>query len=306
MVAQVQEIGIAVVAQTGQLVPADGLLYALRDVTATVDSLPLIASSIMSKKLAAGAQAIVLDVKTGSGAFMAKPADAFALARAMVDIGLDAGRDVEAIVTSMDQPLGSTVGNALEVEEAVDTLRGGGPADLRELCLVLGTRLLRLARGDVDAAAARAELDRVLDSGAALEKFQQFVVAQGGDGRVAESPRSVLPQPTLTRDVIAPMNGYIAAMDALTVGEAARASGAGRQRKGEPIDPAAGIRLLSKVGSEVTAGMPWACVYSSDGSRLDAGQRLMESALTISENAPDAIPLIYGSVDRDTLTARST
>ncbi|MDB5076040.1 MAG: pyrimidine-nucleoside phosphorylase, partial [Chloroflexi bacterium] len=215
MVRQVQRTGLAVVAQTGKLVPADGLLYALRDVTATVDSLPLIASSIMSKKLAAGAQAIVLDVKTGSGAFMSAPDDAFALARAMVEIGAAAGRAVEAVVTSMDQPLGLTVGNALEVEEAVETLRGKGPADLRELCLVIGSRLLLLARNSSDMNGARDDLVGLLDSGAALEKFRQFVVAQGGDGRVADSPRSVLPQSSLSSDVTVPTSGYIESNDAL-------------------------------------------------------------------------------------------
>jgi thymidine phosphorylase len=198
----------------------------------------------------------------------------------------------------MDQPLGLTVGNALEVEEAVATLRGEGPADLRELCLIIGSRLLLLAHNSSDMRGAREELVRLLDSGAALEKFRQFVIAQGGDGRVADSPRTVLPQSSFSSDVIIPTSGYIASIDALTVGEAARSLGAGRQRKGDPIDAAAGIRLLYKVGARVTAGMPWARVYSNDQAKLDAGRQLMESALVSSATEPKQIPLIYGAVDR--------
>jgi pyrimidine-nucleoside phosphorylase len=292
------------VAQTGKLVPADGLLYALRDVTATVDSLPLISSSIMSKKLAAGAQTIVLDVKTGSGAFMSSPGDAFALARSMVEIGRAAGRAVEAVVTSMDQPLGLAIGNALEVEEAVESLRGGGPADLRELCLVLGTRLLLLARKSSDIRGAREELIQLLDNGAALEKFRQFVLAQGGDGSVADTPRRSLPQAALSSDVLVPESGFISGIDALTVGEAARSLGAGRQRKGDPIDAAAGVCLLHKVGASVTAGTPWATVYASDRDKLNMGRRLMQSALVTSSVEPKQIPLIYGTVDRQGNEAR--
>ncbi|MGH2411422.1 MAG: thymidine phosphorylase, partial [Chloroflexota bacterium] len=224
MVAQVRRIGLAVVAQTGRLVPADGLLYALRDVTATVDSLPLIASSIMSKKLAAGAQVIMLDVKTGSGAFMTRPDDAFALARAMVAIGTAAGRSVQALVTGMEQPLGMAVGNALEVQEAIATLRGEGPEDLRELCLALGSRLL-VAAGGGSVEAAEAKLRGLLAGGAALERFRAFVSAQGGDPSVADDPDGVLPQPRAAETLVAPRSGFVQAIDALKVGDAARALG---------------------------------------------------------------------------------
>jgi pyrimidine-nucleoside phosphorylase len=306
MLDQLRQTGIAVVAQSSALVPADALLYALRDVTATVDSLPLIASSIMSKKLAAGAQAIILDVKTGSGAFMPTPVQAFALARALVDIGTAAGRAVRAIVTSMDQPLGMTVGNAVEVQEAIETLRGDGPADLRELCLVLAADLAQLASGSRDTRALRAQFENLLDSGAALAKFRDLVIAQGGDERVVDDPAAFLPVASCKREVLVPSAGYVAAIDALTVGDAARALGAGRERKGDAVDAAAGVRLVAKVGAHVDAHMPWAIAYASDEAHLEVGCSRLERALTMAPVAQREVPLILGTVDPDgTETRRS-
>ena len=296
MVAQVRRIGLTVVAQTGRLVPADGLLYALRDVTATVDSLPLIASSIMSKKLAAGAQVIMLDVKTGSGAFMSRPDDAFALARAMVAIGTAAGRSVQALVTGMAQPLGLAVGNALEVKEAIATLRGEGPEDLRELCLALGSRLQVAATGG-SLEGADATLRRLLTTGAALERFRAFVSAQGGDPSVVDDPDGVLPQPRAQETLLAPQSGFVQAIDALKVGDAARALGAGRLSKSDKLDFAAGVLLTVKVGGLVRAGEPWARVFAADDRRLAEGTALLETALSIGESPCRPEPLIHGSVD---------
>jgi pyrimidine-nucleoside phosphorylase len=296
MVSQVQRIGLAVVAQTGRLVPADGLLYALRDVTATVDSLPLIAASIMSKKLAAGAQAIILDVKTGGGAFMARPDDAFALARAMVAIGSAAGRSAQALVTDMSQPLGLAVGNALEVSEAVETLRGGGPRDLRDLCLALGGALVAACEsGTEDEAGAR--LSGLLDNGTALERFRAFVAAQGGDPSVADRPKDVLPSAPKSEVLTVAESGYIGAIDALAVGDAARALGAGRLKKSDAIDPAAGLVLASKVGTRVAHGDTWVTLYGADDSRLSAGKAILMEAIKIVPTPIDAPPLIYGAVD---------
>ncbi len=297
MIEQARRIGIAVAAQSSTLVPADGMLYALRDVTATVDSVPLIASSIMSKKLAAGARAIILDVKTGSGAFMSTPDQAFVLARALVEIGSAAGRLVEATVTSMDQPLGFAVGNGLEVREAIDTLSGRGPDDLKEVCLWLAGRLVALARGSAEAAALRRELEHLLSSGQAMERFRALVAAQGGDVRVVDDPVSVLPGARMNRDLAAPRSGFVSRVDALAVGEAARALGAGRQRKGDPIDYAAGVLLRVKVGTPLKEGAIWATVFGSDSAHLDAGASLLESALRMSQELPEPSPLIIGTVD---------
>ena len=297
LLAQAREIGLAVVAQSGELVPADGLLYALRDVTATVDSLPLIASSIMSKKLAAGAQAMVLDVKTGAGAFMQRLDDSFALAHAMVAIGTAAGRRVVAVVTDMDQPLGRAVGNAVEVQEAVETLQGRGPDDLRRLCLALGGELLAVLPDN--APSRGVDLASLLDRGAALERFRAFVAAQGGDPRVADSPETILPRAAVREVVRAPASGYVGALDALHIGEAARELGAGRQRKGDAIDPAAGILLDARVGEPVQDGQPWATIFAADAAHLAAGRAALQQALTVVAEPPAPPPLLYGVVYPD-------
>lgn len=299
MLRQAGEIGIAIVAQSAQLAPADGLLYALRDVTATVDSLPLIASSIMSKKLAAGARALVLDVKTGSGAFMRDPDAAFALAQAMVGIGRQAGRRVVALVTGMEQPLGHAVGNSLEVAEAIETLRGGGPPDLRELCLALGSHLLAVAQEGIGVEEARSRLQAALERGEALERFRALVRAQGGAEAVADDPERILPRAPLSEMLSAPEAGYVAAIDALTVGEAARDLGAGRQQKGDMLDLAAGVVLRAKVGDRLAAGQPWAVVHGSDADRLAVARARLERALRITAVPPQPPPFLYGVVQPD-------
>jgi pyrimidine-nucleoside phosphorylase len=296
MIAQVQRIGLAVIAQSGRLVPADGLLYALRDVTATVDSLPLIAASIMSKKLAAGAQAIILDVKTGAGAFMTHPDDAFALASAMVAIGTAAGRSVQALITDMGQPLGFAVGNALEVAEAVATLRGEGPDDLRQLCLALGARLLASCSKVTEEAAERT-LQGLLGDGSALERFRAFVAAQGGDPAVADRPSEILPTARAREVLLVEESGYVGGIDALAVGDGARALGAGRLKKSDVIDPAAGVILHLKAGARVHAGEPWATLYAADHAKLPQGKLLLEHALKIVPRLSVPPLLIHGAVD---------
>jgi pyrimidine-nucleoside phosphorylase len=308
---QVRRIGVAVVGQSQRLVPADGKMYALRDVTATVDSLPLIASSVMSKKIAAGADAIALDVKTGSGAFMKDFDAALALARAMVDIGERAGRRTRALITNMDQPLGYAVGNALELREAVATLAGGGPADLKELCLVLGSHMLVLGGAARDLAEARLRLEQLLVSGAALARLQAMVQAQGGDPRAVLPPglsgatapalpeKDLLPVARYVHLLPARADGYVTRVDALLVGHAAMLLGAGRARKEDRIDPAVGIVLRRKVGDPVGRGEPLAEVHYNDADRLPAALELLERAYRIEGQRPPVPALIMALVTRE-------
>ena len=293
----VRRNGIAVTGQSAQLAPADKKLYALRDVTATVDSIPLIASSIMSKKLAAGAHIIELDVKCGSGAFMKDRRQAAALAREMVEIGTRAGRLTSAWITNMDQPLGLAVGNALEVAEAVDTLRGGGPADLRELCLRLCSGALMLADG-LPEAEARARALQALESGAALQKLRDMVQTQGGDVSFIDRPERFAPA-AVQVEAAAPRSGFLAHMDTAAVGAASVLLGAGRETKESPIDPAAGILLRKKTGDRVQRGEPLAVLYAADHEKAQAGLERFLSALTFDDQAPAPIPLILGHVTRD-------
>ncbi len=253
-------VGLAVVAQMENLVPADERLYALRDVTGTVDSLPLIASSIMSKKLAAGADAIVLDVKAGGGALLETDSEDRELASLMVDIGVGAGKQVVAVVTDMDQPLGRAVGNSLEVAEAIATLKGGGPSDLEELTLVLGSYMLVLGGAAGDLGAARAKLRGLLASGAGLDKLRQFISNQGGDARVVDDV-TLLPTATERLSVRAPREGYVAWIDARGIGAAAMTVGAGRKAQEDPVDYSAGIVLQKKVGDGVSRGEPLAVIH---------------------------------------------
>lgn len=300
MIRAVRESGVAVVGQTANLVPADRMLYALRDVTATVDSLPLIAASIMSKKLAAGADAVVLDVKVGDGAFLKEPDQAFALAEAMVEIGTGAGRETVAVITAMDQPLGRAVGNALEVGEAIDTLKGEGPSDLAELCLVLGGHMLHLARVAGGPEEGREILQRLMDSGAALDKFRELVVSQGGDSRVVDNP-SLLPLSPVHTPVKAQAAGYLQQIRAEPVGVAAMVLGAGRVTKDSTIDPGAGVVLMKKVGDRVTPGEELAVLYGSDAPGSEAvgeAKRLVAGACRVGPSAPAATPLVRGFVDR--------
>ena len=288
----VAEVGLVIAGQSADLAPADRQLYALRDVTGTVDSIPLIAASVMSKKLAAGADCIILDVKTGRGAFMKTLDDARRLAEAMVGIGRLAGRRVAAAITSMEQPLGRAVGNALEIREAIDTLEGQGPADLTDLCLTLGAHLALISgrAGSLDE--GRALLQGALDSGAASRKWRQFVVNQGGDARAIDEPDR-LPQAPIRVPVAAPADGHVAAIDSLTLGMVVNGLGGGRQRKTDLIDPAVGIVLGRKVGEPVRRGDVLATVHARDEASISEVRQRVEAAFTLVENAVQAPPLIY-------------
>ncbi len=290
---QVREIGLAVVGQTGNLVPADKKLYALRDVTATVNSLPLIASSIMSKKLAAGADKIILDVKAGSGAFMKTTEEAFALARAMVDIGNSMDRETLAIISDMDQPLGNMVGNSLEVIEAIETLKGKGPEDLRSLCLELGAWMLVLAEKAADVSRGREMLAQFLASGKGLEKLKEMVSAQGGNPE-AITNQELLPRAEKTVPVRANRSGTVSHLDAEKVGLAAMAAGAGRSKKEDDIDLAAGIVLKAKRGDKVGRGQILAEIHTA--SREKGNQAASILAGAYSFGAPVDRPLIFGTV----------
>lgn len=292
----VNHIKVAVVGQTGNLAPADKKLYALRDVTATVDSIPLIASSVMSKKIASGADAIVLDVKTGSGAFMKKEEDAFKLARAMVDIGAQVGRKTVAVVTDMDQPLGYTVGNAMEVREAIETLQGKGPADLTELTLVLGGQMLALAGAAGSAEAGRERMEALLKSGAGIAKLKEMVTAQGGSAEVIERPEQ-LPQAKEQVTVVARADGFVSAIQTEQIGIAAMTLGAGRETKESNIDLAVGIELKKKVGDTVRAGETLAVIYANDSGRVARAEDLILAAYSIDMQKPASRPLVHGVVD---------
>lgn len=292
---QVNRIGCAIASQTADLVPADKRLYALRDATATVDSIPLIASSVMSKKIAAGAQAIVLDVKTGSGAFMKTVDESRALAEAMVAIGRDVGRRTVAVLSDMDQPLGRAVGNALEVEEAMSTLKGEGPEDLTALCLALGAYMLLLGGVVRTRDAAEKRLRETLESGAALERFRALVEAQGGDVHAVDDIRR-LPQAAHRVSVKAADAGVVMAIDAEAVGTAARVLGAGRSHKEDRIDAAAGVLLKRKVGDRVAAGDQLAIVLANDPARLEEGRRRTLAAYRLGPGPVSARPLIHGVV----------
>ena len=259
---QVNEIGMAVIGQSGNLTPADKKLYALRDVTATVSSIPLIASSIMSKKIAAGADAIVLDVKTGDGAFMKTVEDSILLAEAMVKIGQNVGRNTMAIISDMSQPLGYAIGNALEVQEAIDTLKGHGPADLNELCYTLGSQMVVLGGKAATIEEARKMLEEVVANGAALEVLKKFIAAQGGDASVVDFPER-LPQAKYVTELVAKESGYVAKIEAEDVGTAAMLLGAGRATKESEIDLAVGLVLRKKVGDKVEAGESLATIHAN-------------------------------------------
>ncbi|MGI9144996.1 MAG: thymidine phosphorylase [Chloroflexota bacterium] len=283
-VRQLREIGIVISGQSADLAPADGKLYALRDVTGTVPSIPLIASSIMSKKLAAGASVIVLDVKTGSGAFLRERDSAVALAKTMIDIGAAAGRRMAAVVSDMSQPLGRAVGNALEVSEALDTLDGNGPSDFTAFVLDIATTIVGLAsNGQV----GRVEVERALRSGSARETLRRMVVAQGGDAASFDD-RARLPTARIQRQLLAEEDGYLAKLDALGVARASIALGAGRERKGEPIDLAVGVLLNAKVADFVHRGQSIATLHANDETRLPDAERALRSAMVLSPTAVEA------------------
>jgi pyrimidine-nucleoside phosphorylase len=297
-VEQVRSIGLAIVGQTADLVPADKKLYALRDVTATVDNVSLIAASIMSKKLAAGADAIVLDVKVGDGAFMKTLEDARVLAETMIALGLRAGREVVCLVTDMDQPLGAAVGNALEIREAVATLRGEGPPDFQELVLDASAHLLALSDLGVDRAAARTRVDAAVQDGSALEMYERWIRAQGGDPRL-----DALPTAPVVRDVEAPRDGHLTRLAALPVGTAALRLGAGRATKDDAIDHAVGVMCLRKRGDAVTAGEPLATVHARDEASATRAANEVLAAYTLGESAPPEQPIVLDTLSSTGATA---
>lgn len=292
----VLQSGLAIVGQTARLVPADGLMYALRDVIAAVDSIPLIASSIMSKKIAGGADAIVLDVKVGSGAFMKEDRDGIELARTMVNIGSQVGKETVALVTDMDQPLGVTVGNALEVKEAIETLSMKGPRDLLELSVSVAQEMVSLGLG-IDLPAAKIECEKALLSGRALEKFRQMVKTQGGDPRVVDRPNEVLPRAPITHAVCSPREGSVASIDTLSVGMAAAVLGAGRRKKGDPVDHSVGVLVEKKVGDRVNAGERLFTVHARSLEDALVAERMLLRGVALDKSARPRGPVVRYRVD---------
>ena len=292
---QVNQIGLAVIGQSEGLAPADKKLYALRDVTGTVDSIPLIASSVMSKKLASGAQAILLDVKVGSGAFMKNIEDARELAKAMVDIGKENGRSVKAILTDMDRPLGHAIGNALEIREVIDTLKGHGPEDLTHECIIMAAHMLVLSH-ICDYETALSRVQEALDSGAALERLRMMIDAQDGDSRVIDD-ESLLAIGKFTYDVTAPQDGYITHMNTEQCGIASVMLGAGRTVKDGPIDYSAGIVMHKKTGDAVRMGERIATLYASDESLFTNAAQTYLAAITIGNTAPKIVDTILDVVE---------
>lgn len=287
----VERTGMAMIGQSGDIAPADKKLYALRDVTATVESIPLITSSIMSKKLAAGARSIVLDVKVGSGAFMKTLEDAKTLAGSMVDIGRRLGRRMTAVLSSMDVPLGYAIGNSLEVVEAVSVLKGESKGDLYEVCVALATEMVSLSL-KMDTEDARKRVIDAIESGKAFEKLLEWVSAQGGDQCVLEDT-SLFKQAEYSLEVKAHDSGFITAMDAASIGSAGVILGAGRLKKEDAIDPAAGIILRAKTGDRVTRGDLLCTLYSGDRSRLEEAHERFLDSVKIGDVAPEKQPLIY-------------
>lgn len=288
---QVNNIGLCIVGQTGELAPADKKLYALRDVTATVESIPLIASSIMSKKLAAGSKGIVLDVKTGSGAFMKTFEESENLAKEMVSIGKSAGRSVTAVITNMDIPLGNSVGNSLEVIEAIKTLKGEGESDLTDVCLTLAAQMLCMVTGE-DEKACYAMAKGAIDDGLALNKLCEMISAQGGNAGVVDD-FSLFKQPKHTVEISYEQEGYIEHTDAEKIGLASVILGAGREKKGDPIDSSAGIVLKKKTGDRVEKGDTLAIFYTDDESKIEEAKREFFEAFTFGNKKPPAQKLIY-------------
>lgn len=293
----VKNVGVSVIGQSGNLVPADKKLYALRDVTATVESIPLIASSIMSKKIAAGSDCILLDVKAGSGAFMKTPADAIKLAQAMVEIGENVGRKTIALITDMDRPLGKAIGNSLEVIEACDTLKGKGPNDLTEICIELASNMLYLAgHGSIDECRMLAK--ETIENGNAFEKLKEMVRLQGGDVSVIENAEN-FKKAEVKYEVLAEKSGYITSMNTESCGIASVILGAGRETKESSIDFSAGIILNKNVGDYVEEGENIATLYSSDISKCYAAENLLRKTIHIGSEKPAKMPIVFARVTKD-------
>jgi pyrimidine-nucleoside phosphorylase len=295
MKAALARTGCAMIGQTAQIAPADKKLYALRDVTGTVESIALISASIMSKKIAEGIDALVLDVKTGSGAFMKTEADSRKLAESLVSIGLASGVKTEAVITAMDAPLGAAVGNALEVIECIDVLKGGGPRDLIDVSLDLTARMLLLGKVATDRADADRQAQAAIDSGAGLERLRRIIEQQGGDPRVVDD-YARLPSVEARHVVVAPRGGFVARIDAESVGRASVVLGAGRDRVEDPVDPAVGILVRAKPGDQVSAGDAVFDVHYRDRARLDTALTLLNQAIVVGDERPSAGRLIVGEV----------
>ncbi|MYV18075.1 pyrimidine-nucleoside phosphorylase [Furfurilactobacillus milii] len=291
---QLRDVGCAIVGATGNIAPADKKIYALRDVTDTVDSIPLIAGSIMSKKIASGTDALVLDVKTGSGAFMKTEADSVALAKELVGIGKSVGMNAMAVISDMNQPLGNAIGNALEIEESIALLKGNGPADLLDLVLTIGSQMVVMANKATDLDAARKMLQQHIDDGSALNKFKEMIIAQGGDGRVIENP-AMMPQATYQMPILAAHDGVITKMKADEMGIAAMMLGGGRQKKDDQLDYAVGLVLSKKVGDEVHQGDTILTIPSNREDVSDV-QRLIEANIAIGDEARP-LTLIHEVID---------
>ncbi len=290
--AALSRAGCAIIGQTDRLAPADRKLYALRDVTGTVPSIPLITASILSKKLAEGAASLVLDVKCGRGAFMRTPEQARALADSLLRVGRALGRTMAALITDMEQPLGRTAGNALEVREAVEVLRGGGPADVRSLTLALTARMCLLAGVATDAAAAERDLAARLDDGRALAAFRDMVAAQGGDIRVADDPGAILPAAAVMESLSAPADGWVAGVDAEIIGRVVLQLGAGRRRSDDPIDPAAGVDRLVQCGDRVRRGEPLMRLQAATPDLIAAVRDAARGAVRLADAPVTRPPLI--------------
>jgi pyrimidine-nucleoside phosphorylase len=293
---QLREHGLVLTGQTADLAPADGKLYALRDVTGTVQSIPLIASSVMSKKIASGAQAIVLDVKLGLGAFMRNLEEARTLAETMVAIGKMAGRKTIALLSDMNQPLGFAVGNALEVREAIETLQGGGPNDFRRHCMVVAGHMLALGGQAKDAETGRQMAEEAIRESKAWEKFRQLVRAQGGDVAYIDQPER-LPSAKLVKPILAPQSGYLAGINARSIGEITVLLGAGRTKKGDPVDHAVGIEVHHKVGDHLSKGEPLFTIHANDQGVLEECVNLALAAHTWSDETVDPLPLFYDVIE---------
>jgi len=293
----VKKVGVAIISPTSDLAPADKKLYALRDVTGTIDSIPLIVGSIMSKKLAAGADAIVLDVTTGSGAFMQEYKDALKLGKIMVDIGLELGKETVAVVSNMDEPLGFAIGNSLEVKEAIEVLKDRGSEDLRNLCLVLGAHMLKLGRAVKSYEEGKNRLEKILQEGAAFNKFKEMITAQGGNPEIIDKPE-LLPLAKHCTKIKADISGYIQKIDSRLIGESAMLLGAGREKKESEIDLSVGIILKKKVGSKVNINEDLAEVYYNDSKNLKEAKNKLFSSFVIRDKKHKKLPLILATISR--------
>jgi pyrimidine-nucleoside phosphorylase len=289
--AQIERLGCALIGQSGEIAPVDRKMYALRDATATVESIPLIASSIMSKKLAEGLTGLVLDIKRGSGAFLPELARGLELAELMVGLGADHGCPTVALITAMDRPLGRAVGNALEVEEAIHTLKGEGPADLLEVTYALGAEMLVLGGVAASHDAARRSMERAISSGAAAERFAEIIEAQGGNPGVVEDP-AVLPQADACELFVAPRRGLVARIEPRAIGRGLTALGGGRTKVDDRVEPSVGFVITARVGDWVEAGEPLATIFARDASGVEAGRAALRGAITIGDEAELPLPLV--------------